>query len=237
MLVRKYMKSFVSLALILAFFFLSLASLARADESCQSIYGGGQTCATGNISVDKKILNPQTKKLVDSLNINDPKFQPATTINFQITVTNTSKDEIKRVIVKDIFPQFITFSKGPGKFDTKTKTLSFEVNNLKSKESRSFEVVAIVVRANELPVDQGNMCLTNQTTATENDKDISKDNSTFCIQKELQTTQTTKGGIPILPAPATHSTPATGGELLPIISLIPIAIVGFFLRKMAIDKL
>ena len=208
------MKSIIFSILALAFFFISFVSLAKADESCQSIYGGGQTCANGNISVDKKVLNPQTKILVDNLSINDPKFQPSSTINFQITISNTSKNEIKRIVVKDVFPQFITFIKGPGKFDTKTKTLSFEVNNLKSKESKNFEIIATVVKPNELPVNQGTMCVTNQTTATENDKDFSKDSSTLCIQKALSTTQATKGGIPILPPPPVETSPATGPNAL-----------------------
>ena len=40
-----------------------------------------------------------------------------------------------------------------------------------------------------------------------------------------------KGGLPIQPAPVTKTTPATGPEALGLISLIPMAAAGFYLRK------
>jgi len=47
--------------------------------------------------------------------------------------------------------------------------------------------------------------------------------------KPIQPKQT-KGGLPIHPKPDAKTTPATGPEAIALISLIPIAIAGFYLR-------
>jgi uncharacterized repeat protein (TIGR01451 family) len=237
------MKSFLISILLSAFYLQSFASFAHAETSCQPIYGGGQTCvSTGNILIDKEVLNPETQKMIDNLGINDAKFVPGSTINFQINLTNTGHADIKHIDVKDVFPQFVLFTNGPGKFDVNTKTLSFEVANLKPNETRVFTVVGKIVEANRLPIDLGIVCMVNQATAATSDSGMSQDNAQLCIQKPSQTRQKqvlgaqtplSKAGLAVLPAPAITTTPATGGELLLIISLIPTGIAGFFLRKKA----
>lgn len=213
---------------------------AFANISCQPIYGGGQACvSTGNIVIDKKVLNPQTQLgFVDSLGINDPKYQPGDTINFQINLTNTGNTEIKRIDVKDVFPQFVTFTSGPGNFDANTKTLSFEVNNLKPNETRSFEVVGKVVSADQLPIDQGAVCVVIQAMASTTDSGMSQDNAQFCIQKEVLGAQTpfSKAGLVVF-APQVTQTPATGPESLALFSLLPTGIIGWYLRKYALKKI
>ena len=230
------------LSFILFFVLSFLFSVsANAEVSCQPIYGGGQTCvSTGFILIDKKIINPGTQKLVDNLGANDEKFQPDSTINFQINLTNTGHADIKHIDVKDVFPQYVIFTNGPGKFDANTKTLSFEVTNLKSNEARIFTVTGKVVEASHLPIDLGIVCVINLATAVTSDAGEAQDNTQFCIQKTSQTwqkqvlaAQTSKGGLPVFPAPPITTSPATGGELLFFISLIPIGIAGFFLRKKA----
>jgi len=207
---------------------------ASANVTCQPIYGGGQTCvSTGQILIDKKVLNPGTQKMTDNLEINDPKFLPGSTINFQINLANTGQSEIKHIDVKDVFPQYVVFTKGPGKFDANTKTLAFEVANLLPNETRVFTVTGKIVEANQLPIDLGIVCSINQATATTSDAGEAQDNAQFCIQKQVLAAQTSKGGFPVFPAPTIATSPATGGELLPIISLIPTGIAGFFLRKKA----
>ena len=223
--------------------FLVLSSLfsvsARAEVSCQPIYGGGQTCvSTGNILVDKKVLNPETQKMTDNLTVNDGKFAPGANINFQINLTNTGHADIKHIDVKDIFPQYVIFASGPGKFDANTKILTFEVADLKPKETRTFTVVGKIVEANRLPADLGIVCNATFATAITSDSGTSQDTAQFCIQKPSQASQkqvlaaqTSKGRFPVFPAPSITTSPATGGELLPIISLIPAGIAGWLLRK------
>ena len=198
----------------------------------------------GFILIDKKILNPEPQLgFVDNLGVNDEKFQPDSTINFQINLTNTGHADIKHVDVKDEFPQYVVFTKGPGKFDANTKTLSFTVDDLKPNETRVFAVAGKIVSENRLPIDLGIVCSVNQATAVTSDAGTSQDNAQFCIQKPSQASQSqvlaakiSKGRLPIFPAPAISTSPATGGELLPIISLIPTAIAGLYLRKKAIKN-
>ena len=208
-------------------------SSAYADEICQPIYGGGQTCvSTGNILIDKKILNPEPQLgFVDNLGVNDKKFQPDSTINFQINLTNTGHTDIKHIDVKDEFPQYVLFTNGPGKFDANTKTLSFTLDDLKPNETKVFAVAGKIVSENRLPIDLGIVCSVNQATAVTSDAGEAQDNAQFCIQKLVLGAKTSKGGFPVFPPQDLATTPATGPETLLLFSLLPTGILGWLLRK------
>ncbi len=47
-----------SYLLIVAGLVLSFASLAEAKE-CHTVYGGGEVCESGDLSLDKKVYNPE----------------------------------------------------------------------------------------------------------------------------------------------------------------------------------
>lgn len=236
------MKSFLSLVLFLAVVFFAFPPKSFADTSCQPIYGGGQTCTTSSdILVDKKVLNPQTNKLVDNLGINDPKYKPDFIVNFQIKITNTGSDTLSKVDVKDIFPQYVTFSAGPGTFDKNTKTLTFSITNLKSQESRSFTIMGRVADSASIPLTNGNICIVNQALATTDTNGVAQDNAQFCIEKSTGATQTsitstTKGGFPIISSSPIKQTPPTGPEALALFAMIPTGLSGWFLRKHAMKK-
>lgn len=228
------MKKLILISLMTGLMSLSLASSASASTSCQPIYGGGETCVqVGNISINKTVKNPTTGSFVDNLSVNDPKYTPTSTVNFQITVTNTGNGNISSTTVKDTFPNYVTFVSGPkdGKFDSNTKVLTFTVDDLAAGVSKTFDVSAKVVDQNSLPADQGVTCVVNQVNATSNDNQQSSDNSQFCIEKPTQPGTTTKGGLKVFPAPKVVTTPATGPEMLPLIGLIPSGLFGIFLRK------
>lgn len=222
---------------------LLFAIPVKANVTCQPIYGGGQTCvSTGNILIDKKVLNPVTQKMADNLEINDPKFLPNSSISFQINVTNTGGSEIKHADIKDVFPQYVIFTKGPGKFDPNTRTLAFEISNLLPNETRVFTITGRVVEANRLPMDLGIVCNVSSANAITADSGTSQDNTQFCIQnpslvlsastgKGGYQTVLPKGGFPVLPPPDITSSPATGPSWIVLFSLIPTLLAGLFLRK------
>lgn len=136
--------------------------------------------------------------------------------------------------MKDILPQYVDFSTGPGNFDTSTKTLSFVVENLAPNETRTFTVVGRIVGTDQLPVNQGIICVVNQATAAATDGAISQDNSQFCIEKKVLAPATTKGGFPVLsPSPIT-TVPSTGPSALSILLLTLSGIAGFVIRKKSI---
>lgn len=222
-------KLYLSVIFLLTFFSFANPLKVFADTTCQPIYGGGQTCVTtGTISINKTVMNPKTNQLVDNLNINDPRHQPGFVTTFQITVTNTGNTSISRIKVSDIFPQYITFSSGTGNFDSNTKTLTFEVNNLLANETRNFTIQGKVVDSSLIPINQGSVvCVVNQATATnlDNASQVIQDNAQFCIEKTA-----TSSGFPVFPTTITV-TPSTGAESLVLFSLIPTGIAGWFLRK------
>ena len=216
--------SLISISALLLF--LSVGNVF-ADVSCQPIYGGGQTCVTtGNISVSKKVQNPQTGQFVSNLTVNDPQFGPGDTITFKIFLTNTGGSTISQTKVVDTLPSFVSFMSGPGNFDPNTKNLTFTVDNLNAGETRDVATIqAQVIDAKGLP--DGVTCEPNSASATTNTGQISQATSVFCIQK----TVTTKGGLPVFPPSQVTTTPPTGPELIPLISLLPGGLAGFFLRK------
>ncbi len=226
---KSFMTKLLSIVFISGLLFLSPIGKVYADVSCQPIYGGGQTCVTtGNILVNKKIQNPQTGEFVDNLNLNDSRFAPGQSVVFQILLTNTGATTILQTKVTDLLPTFITFQAGPGNFDSNTRNLTFTVDNLTSNETRPFTFQARVLDAKDLP--DGVTCdprTKNLVTATTNTGQTSQDTASFCVEKGL----TTKGGFPVFPPPKVFTTPPTGPELIPLISLLPGGAFGWFLRK------
>ncbi len=223
---NKFLFSIFSLTVLC----LLIALPAKADVSCQPIYGGGETCIqVGQVTIAKTVQNPTTGSFVNNLGVNDPKFSPASTVTFHLTVTNTGGTSISKVDVSDIFPQFVDFVSGAGSFDANTKTLSFEVDNLNAGETRIFTVQGKTASADQFPVSQGITCVVNQATAVSDNGQQSSSNSQFCIQKPVL--GTTKGGLQVLPAPSVTTTPPTGPETLPLIGLIPAGLAGFIFRK------
>lgn len=238
------MKKLLSLIIVIIGLVISATSAnAAGTVTCQPIYGGGQTCVqAGNVVVDKKLTHPKTSALVDNIGVNDDKFAPESVVTFQIAVTNTGGSKIDKVQVKDIFPSSIDFAAGVGNFDTGTKTLSFDVNDLNPNETRTFNIVGKVVPASSLPVDRGIVCVVNQATAS-NAADAgepSRDTAQLCIEKALPVptvvVSETKGGLKVFPPQKTFTTPATGPEMLPLFALIPTGALGAFLRRKAIVK-
>lgn len=244
----KHMKKLI-LSFLFAFIFSLIAvSPAKADTTCQPIYGGGQTCVTaGNLLIDKKVQNPSNQLYVDNLGMNDPKYNPDQTVNFQINVTNTGSQTLNKVTIKDILPSYVSYVSGPGNYDANTNTLTFETTDLKANETRTFTVTGKVASANSIPQNQGVSCVINQAQGIVDGK-ASQDNAQFCIQQpttpvvvpgkggviaEPVIPITTKGGIKVFPPPMVTTTPATGPELFALIGLIPGAGLGFFLRKKA----
>jgi uncharacterized repeat protein (TIGR01451 family) len=200
--------------------------------ACQPIYGGGETCEYSNKFVlDKKVLNPasvtkgSSGTYVDNLSINDPRFAPNQKVLFELAITNTGNTTLGEITLTDIFPSYVTFVSGPGSYDKNSNTLTLKVVNLNPNETRKYVVEGKINDASNLPGGQGVVCVVNQASATYNN-DQSKDNSQFCIE-----VTTTKGGLPVMPAPVITETPATGPEMLPLLSLIPAGIGGLLLRK------
>lgn len=186
-------------------------------QSCDGAYGSND-CFT-DILVNKYVQNPTTYLYVENLGANYDKFNAGQEIKFQILVKNTGRTKLKNIEVKDTLPPYIELVKGFGKFDANAKTITFNIDKLEVNEVRTLELTAKIVDAKNLPLDQGVVCTINHVLVQSNG-DTSEDSAQFCIQHAVLGVTT----------PIT-ATPATGPEMLPLISLIPGGLAGLMLRK------
>jgi len=216
--------------------FLTFSGTAIASEGvyggygtpCEPIYGGGEVCVSkGQILINKTVKNPDSGAFVDNLSLSsDPKYSANEIVEFQLTLTNTGKETLNEVTVVDTFPSFITYQTGSGSFNSDNNTLTFKATDLQAGESRVFTVTGKVFDIGNLPQDQAVTCVANHVRATSSENE-SSDVSQFCIEKVIATT---KGGLPVMPAPEMEQTPSTGPGLA-LLGLIPAALGGLFLRR------
>jgi uncharacterized repeat protein (TIGR01451 family) len=173
---------------------------------------------------------------VDNLTINDKRFQPNQEVKFEFSVTNTGSEVLNELTFKDVLPGFVDFVSGPGNFDESTNTLTLNITNLNPGETTKFVMITRVVASNLLPAGQGVVCTVNQASVVFGSEE-SKDNSQFCIEKEVTTganiPTTTKGGLPVMDAPPIKETPDTGPGMLSLLGLIPAGLAGFYIRRRA----
>lgn len=211
-------KALIALSVIIILTGLS-AKLAFADTNCQSIYGGGQSCGPGNITVQKQVLKPGTSnQYADSLGYKDAKYQPSSPIFFKITITNTTKGTLNNLVVSDSIDtqhEFINFVSAPGNFNTSTKTLTYKIPSLKPNEQSTMTIAGRVLDAGSLP-KQAVICAGNTVQVTVNNGSPTSAITAYCIQNTSQAPtptptsvpqQTTKGGIPVEQAFQPTSTP------------------------------
>jgi len=216
---KKLLFSILLLGTLAAF----AASPSYAD--CQTIYGGGQTCTSNTFSINKVVQVPSGGNFVDNLGINDPRFSPSQTINYELIVANTGSATISTLNIVDTFPQFINFVSGAGNFNSNTKTLTFTINNLGAGQSQTFNLQAQTANSSTIPV--GVTCVVNQASVSDSNGDTASDSSQACIQNGASPTPTPV----ILPPTTVKTTPPTGPEMLPLALLFPGAMGGLFLRK------
>ena len=222
---------------ILALVFLASPGVASAAAGvyggygapCQPVYGGGEVCVSkGNILINKAVQNPQSGAFVDNLSrTNDPRFSPGQDVIFQLAIFNTGSENFSEVTVTDTFPGFLNFVSGPGSFNEPARTLTFKIQDLKAGESETFNIVARVVDNSLLPQNEAVSCDINHVRAVSGENE-STDLSQVCAEKVITTT---KGGLPVMPAPTLKETPPTGPGTLALLSLIPAGLGGIFLRR------
>lgn len=190
---------------------------AEAFVSCQILYGGGSKCVEiSDLVIKKTVSHPSLKKMVENLNIYDPKYHPTDRITFGIMVKNIGPRELKSVAITDTLSPYLQFEKANGSFNASRKTVSIKIKTLKPNESKSFTIQTKVVPLEKLPKEDP-FCITNYATASATPL-IIRDESQFCLEKK-----------PPLPP---KMTPPTGPEFS-LLAFIPSSIVGFFLRKHA----
>ncbi len=211
-------------------------TFAAQTPNCEQIFGGGITCEQNEpITVNKQIQNPANQQYVDSLPPDAPAFKPGETVRFKLTVANTGNNSVSNIAVSDILPVYLDYAKGSGKYDAKTRTFSFTIDELAGKSNKVYFVEAKVSSADKLPNSPQISCVINQARVVANRK-TSQDNVKACVTKATTPATisvTSKGGLPIYPPTQSKSTPETGPEALALIGLAPLGALGFYLRSKA----
>ena len=215
--------------------FLATTGLAFADgtgsgtSSCQVIYGGGEVCNNQTkFSINKLVAIPGKSDFIDNLNINDAKYSAGQTVPFKIIITNTGNTKIGHIKVTDSLPQYLTFVSGDGAWDANARTITFNVNDLDAGRAQQFMINAKVSDNNQLPQDQGSLCVVNQVNAFEDKGSTASDSSQICITRQVALTTPTPEIFTTVPV---KKIPNTGPEMLPLLGLIPAGISGYFIRK------
>lgn len=208
--------------------------------SCTPGYGGyGKDCPNpGVVSINKLVLDPNSDDVamkggsqsaelfVENLGPTDNKYAAGESAAFKLIVTNTGTKTLTDVLVRDLFPQYVTFVSGQGTFDQ--NTFSVVIDRLEPGQSKEIIIRAKIVDANQLPNTIS--CVINQAHAIAEGK-TAQDNAQFCIENPQKAT---KGGQTVYPTPKATTTPPTGAGAALI--LIPGAVAGLLLRKRAIKK-
>lgn len=236
---------------------LTTASPAMAAQTpnCAQIYGGANSCIqTDPLVINNQVQNPDTNEYTDNLTTNDPSYNAGDTVLFKITVSNNGNTALKQVAVKNVLPQYVDFSKGQGNYNKASRTLSFTIDELKSKENKVYFIEGKVVAENNLPDKQRLICVINQAEISEGNR-VSRDNARVCIANAnaaetapVAATPTkaanrptptptkaaaTKGGTKIYPPTEKKATPETGPEAFALIGLAPLGGLGLWLKRRA----
>jgi uncharacterized repeat protein (TIGR01451 family) len=169
--------------------FAASASPVFAD-TCTTQYGGNQTCQPSDLLINKQVQNPVTGAIVDNLGADRP-FSPGATINFQLTIQNTSGQTFDPVTVNDVFPPYLTFISGPGTYNASNRTLTFLEHNLIAGETRTEKIAAKVVDASQIPSSMSPFCENNYAEARDDVVGrFDSDTAQICIQTTVSGTTT-----------------------------------------------
>src|SRR3990167_10888624 len=136
-------------ALVISLTTIALAVSAKAvnAQSCTTQYGNGQygaPCVPIDVTINKQIKNPISLIFVENLGPSDDKFSPGAEVHFKLIVHNASSQDWSRVTVRDTLPQYLSYVAGPGSYDTNSKVLTTDLENVKVNESREIEILAKV---------------------------------------------------------------------------------------------
>ena len=219
------MKKIVSYLLVVTGFLLFFSNLASAKE-CHTVYGGGEVCETGDLSLDKKVFNPEANEYWDNIDAGDYTFDPDEEVKFSLRVKNISDVKVDSVNINDDFDRlddymvYVSSDRGDYRAEVTDYKIKFGLGGLEPDEEVTVYFIARFKNAGELPV--GTTCITNAAHVYSHIDSVSdSDYASFCVA-------TDSGKI------ITKSTPATGFDLSSILVIEALAFAG--LGSLALKK-
>jgi uncharacterized repeat protein (TIGR01451 family) len=169
-------KTNVLLTIIIALFLLT----ANVGPVLAGQYGEEEEAR--EISIDKKVMHPdrQTKGeqdlWVDNLFVDEYKFEPGQEVQFRITVTNSSNQDIENIKVKDTLPYFLNLESG---------AIEFTISKLEAGQTYTSDVIkARFIKAEEIKESSGTICKENLVEGW-TDEDYDKDTANVCVEKKV----------------------------------------------------
>ncbi len=190
---------------------------AYGQNDCKTVYGVGTACSQNVSFTIDKLIQTSNKggEFVDNLTMNDPLFGVNQDVIFQIKVKNTGSKTINDMKIVDTLPAELTFTAGPGSYNSDAKTLTINVDSLEAgKEAVYFVSTKVTAATTNCPV--------NNVVATAGGISAS-DNSGFCMNTSTV----------IMEKPVINKVPATGPETSILFSLPALSAAGFYLKKKA----
>lgn len=173
-----------SLALI---FGLIMPNIAMARE-CHTVYGGGEVCENGDLSLDKEIWNPEEDEYWDNVDSSDYIFPAGAELKFRIKIKNIDDVTVTSSKIKDYLPSYVEYvSASVGNddvsYDVDDDMIKYNTGSLGDNETKIVYLIARVKDSNEIP--EGITCLKNKAVGYSDDDDESDtDYASFCIGKE-----------------------------------------------------
>lgn len=204
------MQKTISYLLIVLGLFLLGVNLASAKE-CHTVYGGGEVCETGDLSLDKKVYNPEAKAYWDNIAASDYTFSAGEEVKFSLLVKNISDVKVDSVRLNDDFDRlddymvYVSSERGDYRAEVTDHKVKFDLGGLNPGEEVTVYFIARFKAEGELPV--GTTCLINAAHVYSQPDNVSdSDYADFCVKTEA-------GKI------ITKVTPETGLDLQSILLL------------------
>lgn len=163
--------SFLALLLLL----LSVR-LALAAVRCETQYGGGQVCVTtGELQINKKVLDPQSGTFIDNLGLNSRRFGPGDEITFRLEIKNVGDATFSKVTVTDSLPPHLELVLG---------NLTFDITDLTPGETETRDIRVRVVGVDKFPGDKSLICEVNAVEVRGGNQQ-DRDTAQVCLEKKV----------------------------------------------------
>lgn len=191
---------------------LSLAPSVVMAKECHSVYGGGEVCEYGNLSIDKQVFNPEKGEYWDNIDSSDYVFGPNQEITFKIRVKNTSDVRLDNVLIRDYMTNYLSFVRAnDANWLSDQKKAEWGIGDLEPGQSETVYITFKTFAKDDLP--SGVTCETNTADVEKDSGNRKSDSSSFCISK----TGTT-------PSVLGAKMPDTGSDMSTMIALELIAL-------------
>lgn len=214
---KNNLRKIISYLLIITGFSLFFINVANAEE-CHTVYGGGEVCETGDLSIDKKVYNPKTGEYWDNIDSSDYTFGPGEEVKFSLRIKNISDIKVDSANINDDFDRlddymvYVSSEKGDYRAEVTDYKVKFGFGGLEPGEEATVYFVARFKDEGDLPA--GTTCLTNIAHAYSHiDATSDSDYASFCVKTE-------NGKI------VTKTTPDTGFDLTTVLSIEALIFAG-----------